>query len=176
MLYAIVTLSFIFLTGCASVYENIIDDRHRHTNIYLPGKVAGLTLVKEKRFDSESKDMGYYYQNFDENNFVLISVYIYPIPIKVVGSIAIDKSLEHNYPNSEAHSIILNQGNYKAEGKYIKKTDKRFFANYPDQIVQDSVYLFTFGDGWFVKYMASYQNVNSKVKCNFYRFKRSGLG
>jgi len=163
ILCAIITLSLIFLTACASVYENIIDDRHRHTNIYLPGKVAGLTLSREQRFDREGKNMGYYYRNYDEKNFVLISVYVYPIPVQFSGDDTIDKQLEHLYPNSEKHSIVLNQSNYKAGGKYIKETDKRSFANYPNQIVQDSVYLFTFGDEWFVKYMGSYQKHNEST-------------
>ncbi len=72
--------------------------------------------------------MGYFYENFDKNNFVVISVFIYPIPADYIGKEAIDKELEMRYPNSETDFYVLSQGEYTAEGKYLTESDERFFV------------------------------------------------
>lgn len=163
LFYALIGISVILLTGCSSVIENIIDGRHRHTNIYLPGKVGELQLGKEKVFDKEGKDIGYFYKNFDHDNFVTLVVYIYPIPDRFAGNEAIERELAYRYPNQPRFKHVLTQGKFTAEGMYIRTGNERLFANEPNQSVVDLIYVFTFGDNWFVKYAASYQQKNEET-------------
>ncbi len=149
------------ITACSGVWDAILDDRHRHTNIYLPYRVGELRLGKEKYFDREHKDAGYFYKNFNRTNFVAVAVFIYPSPRGMVGNDALAKELSSRYPLSKQSPQLLKQGAFVSNGKYISKTNERFFASKPDQVVRDTVYLFTFEDDWFVKIFASYQEKNS---------------
>ncbi len=154
LIYPTAILILSLLSGCAG----ILDDYHRHTGVYLPYKIGELGLCKDIEFDREGKDVGYFYQNFDKNNFVTSIIFIYPINDTVRGENAIAEELIRFYPKLEQKGCFFPQGATPPKGKYISFTDTRGFANKKNQTVRNIVYLTALGDDWFIKFHCAYQD------------------
>lgn len=142
------------ISGCAA----ILDGYHKHTGIYLPHKVGELSLTKDVTFDREGKDIGYFYQSFDKENFVTSIIYIYPINSTDEEVNVIVKELSDRYPKLEQKQHVFTRGKAQFKGKYISFIDIRDFANKKNQTVRNIVYLTELGDDWFIKFHCAYQD------------------
>jgi len=159
ILHLATILILIIVSGCAS----ILDDYHRHTGVYLPYKIGELGLCKDIEFDKEGRDVGYFYQNFNKENFVTSIIYIYPISDSVRGENAIAEELTTRYPKLEQKGCFFKQGTAQPKGKCISFTDTRGFANKKNQTVRNIVYLTALGDDWFFKFHCAYQDSIAKT-------------